>query len=244
MYVRQSNAAVLQLQQQPQHPGLTARKTAVAAATFRCRSVGRDTQQQLLLRRPAAAGTGSSAAGAGSSSWVRSPEAPWSLTFDLRERETEWTDANKVSMLPCGGNTPLGVDTRLMAVHQVGDSICCSGHAHMLTMAEQNRHCQNTCNTATLALHRCMRQLPEGCRPMRSCMPQHQAARCCACSPAADLRGSHHCLQSRLVALVAAQQLSIPMADMEQRLEELMTLLPDLRQQDCSQHICSGTAVH
>jgi hypothetical protein len=118
MYVRQSNAAVLQLQQHPQHPGLIARKEAVAAAAITFRSAGRYIQQQLLLRRPAAAGTGSSAAGAGSSSWVRSPEAPWSLTFDLRERETEWTDANKVSTLPRGGNTPVCVDTLQMAVHQ------------------------------------------------------------------------------------------------------------------------------
>jgi hypothetical protein len=75
-------------------------------------------------------------------------------------------------------------------------------------------------------------------------MPQHQAAQCCACSSAADLHALHHCLQSRLVTLVAAQQLSIPMADMEQRLEELMTLLPDLGHQDCSQHVCSGTALY
>jgi hypothetical protein len=34
--------------------------------------------------------------------------------------------------------------------------------------------------------------------------------------------------QARLVALVAAQQLSIPMSDMEQRLEALMVMLPDL----------------
>jgi hypothetical protein len=41
------------------------------------------------------------------------------------------------------------------------------------------------------------------------------------------------CLQSRLVALVAAQQLSIPMSDMEQRLEALMLLLPDLGEHMC-----------
>jgi hypothetical protein len=53
--------------------------------------------QQLRSRCAAAAEAGSSAGGA-SSRWVRSPEAPWSLTFDLRERDTEWTDANKVSL--------------------------------------------------------------------------------------------------------------------------------------------------
>jgi hypothetical protein len=25
------------------------------------------------------------------------PAAPWSITFDLKERETEWTEENKVS---------------------------------------------------------------------------------------------------------------------------------------------------
>lgn len=35
-------------------------------------------------------------------------------------------------------------------------------------------------------------------------------------------------LQARLVALVAAQQLSIPMQDMEGRLDALMVMLPDL----------------
>jgi hypothetical protein len=34
--------------------------------------------------------------------------------------------------------------------------------------------------------------------------------------------------QARLVALVAAQQLSLPMHEMEHRLDELMLLLPDL----------------
>ncbi|WIA20357.1 hypothetical protein OEZ85_006188 [Tetradesmus obliquus] len=86
---------------------------------------------QLLHHRVAAAAAGDAASSSSSSSsskWVRPPEAPWSLTFDLRERDTEWSDANKC----------------------------------------------------------------------------------------------------RLVALVAAQQLAIPMADMEQRLEALMLLLPDL----------------
>lgn len=35
-------------------------------------------------------------------------------------------------------------------------------------------------------------------------------------------------LQARLVALVASQQLSIPMQDMEERLDALMVMLPDL----------------
>jgi hypothetical protein len=106
MYVKQSNAAVLQ--QHPQHPGLTARKAAVAATAvleLKC-TVQLIKQQPLLLRYAAAAGTGSSAAGASSSKWVRSLEAPWSLTFDLRERETDWTDANKVRTPPGCGSTP------------------------------------------------------------------------------------------------------------------------------------------
>ena len=33
---------------------------------------------------------------------VRDGVAPWALTFDIRERETEWTDANKVNFCPAG----------------------------------------------------------------------------------------------------------------------------------------------
>lgn len=37
-----------------------------------------------------------------------------------------------------------------------------------------------------------------------------------------------HAAQARLIALVAAQQLALPMAEMEARLEALMVMLPDL----------------
>ena len=47
------------------------------------------------------------------------------------------------------------------------------------------------------------------------------------------------CMQARLVALVAAQQLSIPMQDMEQRLEALMVMLPDLGEW-CGGAECAG----
>ena len=30
-------------------------------------------------------------------------EPPWAMTFDLRERETEWTQENKVSCLTLAG---------------------------------------------------------------------------------------------------------------------------------------------
>jgi len=44
-------------------------------------------------RRPAAARSPSAGDGWGDAAEA---QAPWNLTFDLRERETEWTEANKV----------------------------------------------------------------------------------------------------------------------------------------------------
>jgi hypothetical protein len=98
MHARQCCAAGPQLQR----PFLPALPLGSAASRTLMRL---PTQMQLLPMCIAAAAAGDSAISSSSSSsnsrsrWVRSPEAPWSLTFDLRERETEWTDANKVNTM-------------------------------------------------------------------------------------------------------------------------------------------------
>lgn len=124
--------------------------------------------------------------------------APWNLTFDLRERETEWTEANQVPVVGCG-----------MAPAACG---VLNPYFPDMTMAQvtaQRVHLEHSIYSACQ-----LASLSTSSPPLRH--PVHTPLPCCLT------------LQARLVALTAAQELAMPFADMEARLDTLAALLPDI----------------
>jgi hypothetical protein len=66
------------------------------------------------------------------------PVAPWALTFDLRERETEWTEANQARLVALTAAQELGVPFDVMEVRGgVAAAICARG-SRAPTRAMQN----------------------------------------------------------------------------------------------------------
>lgn len=55
------------------------------------------------------AASGGAAAGPAGSGGAARPAAPWSLMFDLRERDTEWSDANKARLVGITAAAELGL---------------------------------------------------------------------------------------------------------------------------------------
>ena len=83
---------------------LGSHRRIVTCSTCRRSSIARQ-HPQLRKQQRRAGSTLPALQGAGESR----PPAPWAMTFDLRERETEWTEANQARLVGFAAAQELGV---------------------------------------------------------------------------------------------------------------------------------------